>query len=364
MSILVQNVEKDIQIKMSDKIYSLIRYYQDNGLNIFEFGDFYCGSLKKQYLFQHLSDSLKNLLSSDVLSPNMINFSSPIVCYPKYLDYILDSNLNLEVINLARMYGMFGYLEKKCQNNDLLNTLVSFSKFFYQKKDSDRRQYATDTLRSSKEPLFIYSCGASYLKEHIGGNKFDIVRSRLQLKSSYEYYQLYSNMIDNCFLESLIEQVRNNFEHIYSLNSNTDIIVIGCDIPKVYLKELEPYQDMFLMYNKMLHDLCIEYGIFYVDNDSLSDVMVDILSYLYGKKELGIVFDTKKFNSSEKYFEKNNLDFIINTLYHDYYSQLNNAKEACFFSSGVYVDDAARDLNAKKVFERVKRYHNSNWRKY
>ena len=55
------------------------------------------------------------------------------VCYPKYLNYILDSNLNLEVLNLARMYGMFGYLEKKCQNDDLLNILVSLSKIFYQK---------------------------------------------------------------------------------------------------------------------------------------------------------------------------------------------------------------------------------------
>ena len=113
MSILVQNVEKDIQIKMGDKLDALLRYYQDNGLTIFEFGDFYCDSLKKQYLFQHLSYSLKKLLSSEGLSPNIINFSSPMVCYPKYLNYILDSNLNLEVLNLARMYGMFGYLEKK-----------------------------------------------------------------------------------------------------------------------------------------------------------------------------------------------------------------------------------------------------------
>ena len=364
MSILVQNVEKDIQIKMGDKLDALLRYYQDNGLTIFEFGDFYCDSLKKQYLFQHLSYSLKKLLSSEGLSPNIINFSSPMVCYPKYLNYILDSNLNLEVLNLARMYGMFGYLEKKCQNDDLLNILVSLSKIFYQKEEFDSRQYATDILRSSKEPLFIYSCGASYLKEHIGGNKFDIVFSRLQLKSSYKYYRLYSNMIDNCFLDNLIEQVRINFEHIYSLNSNTDVIVVGCHIPKVYLEELKPYQEMFLMYNKKLHDLCIEYGIFYVDQDSLSDVMVDILSYLYGKKELGIVFDTKKFNSCEKELGKNNLDFIINTLYHDYYSQLNHAKDVCSFFSDVYVDDAFRDLNAKKVFERVKRYHNSNWRKY
>ena len=363
----MRNISQSVQSKMIDGVDFLKSYYQRKELSIFEFSDYYYHSFDKRNKIRCLTDIFSHLLSYHYFTPQVVQLSSPLVYHPKYLDYILQGNLSLEDVELSRMYGVVGGLEKICKRNSLPLFLSQMGKRDFLRKDTNSNQFVTDLLYSSPEVLFFYSVGGSCLEEHVGGSMLEILRSRLQLNQSVQYYQYYCNMIDDNYISFLISQVENNFEYIYSICPNADFVVFGCSVPNVYFNELEPYREMFLQYNYKLRQLCQEYGAMYIDstycNNHFLDAISKIVHFLYERKkcclDTGVTYDDKLVPRN-----KNNLDFVIDALCHDYNKHLDEAQDAYEYCRDSYIARATSDYQARTVFERVKRYHHPSWKNY
>ena len=357
-SLFEQSISKDVEEKLGNEVYFLIRYYQRKGLTIFGFTDF-----EKRSFRNGLLNILSKVISSDRLEKTVVDFSSPVVNHPHYLDYMLDGNLTLEEVGLAKMYGNVRYLERWCSNHDFPLVFSKLGKLFSMRRSCDKSRLATDLLRDTKEPVFIYSCGGNVIADYIGFSSFDYLKAKVIPGNKVKYYQMYSNMIDTEIVSYLIEQVRTNFEHIYAINPNTDIIAYGCRVPKSYMEELEPFRDAFLRYNEAFRQLCYEYNVTYVDvNQKYKSFVFQIINSLYDRKLVSFESGLSCKQSTCK-LPNNSIDNVILAVNHELNYNFSCAQDAHEFSRSRYKDEATKIFDAKVSFERVKRYYNSSWKR-
>ena len=294
-----------------DKINSLINYYKNNGLLIIGLNDSQGVNTTSTFLKKGLLEFLKDSLTSDELTPEVINAFSLTMNKTEHIDYFLQNNLTVEEIKLSQIYSAVSALEKVMKDMKLpkvFGQIGNVYKTVYSLNDGDENIRITDSIKTAYEPVIIYSSGVNDLMREVGSNPFALKKDykNKNIKPNYDYTLEKVNNPNT--LNKVINSIKRNYENIYSINGNSDIYTLGSYIPKSLEKfELDIFRKLVIEYNERLQELCKIYGITFIDTE-----------------EVG-----KKYNTSEANFhitgEGHNV--IANTILNSMYQNKFNRKE-------------------------------------
>lgn len=248
------------------KQQQLSKYYKDKGLTIIGLNDTSGVKINSR---KKLLEYLGNCLADETISPVIINVFSQMFNKAEYINYLLESNLSLEDIKDLQINGMIYSLEKVMEYFHLpkfLGKVGYINKLLYRSQKGDNGIYLTDALQDAKEPIVIYSCGANDLSREVGNKSFDIRRDYKNRDKNMNYeYTLYK-LQDPKTVKTVINKVEGNINNILTLNSNSDICVLGLFIPlSIKKKSMNIFKYAIEKYNEDLMELCIKYKLLYVD---------------------------------------------------------------------------------------------------
>ena len=341
----------DVSVK---DLYSMRRYYQKFGLSIFGFGD-----MHDYFLNQHLIKKLSSYLAGDRLHPIAFDSMSFAMNRPEYIDYFIDSNLSLEDVKVSKIYGNVHPLNL---TSKIGYEFMNESSSFYGVKNHDKDLFFTDRLKSSFSPVVLYSCGFQYILDELDFNGFEMGKKLFKKQYDNRYYYLYSNLLNKEVVFKLIDKVKHNIEHIFSINPNAKIFVFGCELPYsfVNVEEFNLLRELFGDYNLLLMNLCNQYHITYVSSQSKD--MNDMISVIMNGLSMQINSSySHQYSFDDVGFENfSGVDKMVLLVQHDYREALDKAGDSYGFEKDRNVDLASSMLKTRRVFDCVKRYHSVN----
>lgn len=224
-------------------------------------------SLFKKGLLEFISDKLKD----EETRTTVIDAFSLMFNKTEHINYLLRSNPNLEEIKDLQVYGMVSALEKAFGDFHMpksLGKIGYISRKLHKPCDENKDIRLTDTLRDSKEPIVIYSCGANDLMRECWNNPFKIVRDYKKQNEAYRY--ALDKLSDKSTVKRVLDSVDKNFNNILSINDKADVFALGLYIPKsMQCDEMEIFNITINLYNEFLKELCKKYNITYVNTESI-----------------------------------------------------------------------------------------------
>ena len=160
----------------------------------------------------------------------------------------------MQDIKMPKFLGKIGYVYK-------MN---------YRVKPEDRDIFISDSLKTASEPLVIYSSGVNNLMREVGSNPFSIKSQYKNREKNPAYYYTLQKSSDPKVLVGVIDDIKKNFETIFGINEKSDIFALGAYIPKsLDCEEMNIFRELVLKYNELLEELCIQYGVNYVNTENI-----------------------------------------------------------------------------------------------
>lgn len=260
-------------ISDKEKIESLIQYYKDNGLLIVGLNDSQGVNTTSTFFKKGLLEYLAAALTSEELTPEVINAFSLTMNKTEHIDYFLKNNLSLEEIKLSQIYSVVSALEKVMSDVGLpkfLGKIGNVYRLIYTPKKGDENIKLSTSLRNVKEPVMIYSSGVNDLMREVGANPFGIKGDYKAKDKKPNYYYTLEKTNDPKTLKKVMDAIKKNYESILGINSKTDIYTLGAYIPKsLQSEEMNIFRDLVIAYNEALLDLCKQYGITFVNTEEV-----------------------------------------------------------------------------------------------
>lgn len=304
---------------VNQKRERLIKYYKGSKLAIIGFNELQgvdTTTLFKKGVLEYLADSFKD----DDLRPIVINAFSLMFNKTEHINYLLESNLSLEEIKDLQVYGMVSALEKAMQDFHLpkiLGKVGYISRALYNPKKEDGNIFLTDTLKQTKEPIVVYSCGANDLMRETWNNPFSIGRDYQNRDKNMNYdYAAYKVQKGNA-VKKVISRVEGNINNILTVNSNADIFTLGLYIPNsMQCYGMEIFNDAIARYNDYLQELCVKYNLTYLDTSKTgkkyNNKSIDLYSSTEEYNSLRNAIITKLYDKKIWYSEDKNIDIKNN----------------------------------------------------
>ena len=298
----------------NEKIEKLIQYYKDNGLLIVGLNDSQGVNTTSTFFKKGLLEYLAAALTSEELTPEVINAFSLTMNKTEHIDYFLKNNLSLEEIKLSQIYSVVSALEKVMSDIGLpkfLGKVGNAYRLIYTPKKGDEKINISTSLKETKEPVMIYSSGVNDLMREVGANPFGIKGDYKARYKKPNYYYTLEKTSNPETLKKVMDAMEKNYDTILGINSKTDIYTLGAYIPKsLQSEEMNIFRDLVIAYNEELTNLCKQYGITFVDTE-----------------EVG-----KKYNNSESNFHISTAghnalaNYILGYMYHNKF-EANNSTE-------------------------------------
>ena len=251
----------------------LREYYKNRGLAIIGLNDSQGVNTTSTFFKEGLLEYIGRALSDDVLRPIVIDAFSLTLNKTEHIDSLLRANLSLEEIKLSQVYSVVSALEKVMQDIKMpkfLGKIGYVYKINYRVKPEDKDIFISDTLNTVEEPLVIYSSGVNNLMREVGSNPFAIKSQYKNRDKNPAYYYTLEKSSNPRVLVGVIDDIKKNFESIFGINEKSDIFALGAYIPKsLDCKEMNIFRELVLKYNELLEELCIQYGIDYVNTENI-----------------------------------------------------------------------------------------------
>ena len=309
----------------NEKIQRLIQYYKNNGLLIIGFNDSQGVNTTSTFFKKGLLEYLAVALTSEELTPKVINAFSLTMNKTEHIDYFLKNNLSLEEIKLSQIYSVVSALEKVMTDIGLpkfLGEIGNIYRLIYTPKKGDEKIKITTSLKEAKEPVMIYSSGVNDLMREVGANPFGIKGDYKTRDKRPNYYYTLEKVKDYKTLKKVIDAIKRNYENILNINLTTDIYTLGAYIPKsLQSKEMNIFRDLVIAYNEELFNLCKQYGITFIDtekvgqkyNNSESNFHITTAGHnALANYILGYIYQNKIIFKNKNNFVKNSLYEISN----------------------------------------------------
>ena len=259
----------------NEKIKQLIAYYKDSGLLIVGLNDSQGVNTTSTFFKKGLLEYLASALTSDELTPEVINAFSLTMNKTEHIDYFLKNNLSLEEIKLSQIYSAVSALEKVMSDIGLpefLGELANVYRFIYQPKKGDDKIKISTSLKEAKEPVMIYSSGVNNYMRELGVNPFGIKKDYKLRDKRPNYYYALEKANDPKTLKGIIDSIERNYNTILGINLDTDIYTLGTYIPKsLQSEEMKIFRDLAVAYNEELLSLCKQYGITFVNTEEIGN---------------------------------------------------------------------------------------------
>lgn len=260
-------------ISDNEKIEKLIQYYKKKGLLIVGLNDSQGVNTTSTFFKKGLLEYLALALTSEELTPEVINAFSLTMNKTEHIDYFLKNNLSLEEIKLSQIYSVVSALEKVMTDIGLpkfLGKVGNAYRLIYNPKIGDDQINISTSLRQAQDPVLIYSSGVNNLMREVGANPFGIKSDYKAKDKKPNYYYTLDKMSNPETLKKVIEAIERNYDMILGLNSKTDIYTLGAYIPKsLQSEEMNIFRDLVLAYNEKLINICKQYGITFVDTEEV-----------------------------------------------------------------------------------------------
>lgn len=196
-----------------------------------------------------------------------INAFSMCINKTLHLDRILKHNLSVAEIKkiqeLGIDYARKGLIKKIVLSKGLKN--------MYSIDPEDFHVRITDELHRAEQPIFFYSCGINNIMHKLQANPISILINK-------ETREQALRRVDNeKALLVTMKVIAQNFENIYSINPNTNILCMGIYMPylikrlNVILPELKKFEEFVNEYNGEIKKLCSTYNATFIDNSYLTN---------------------------------------------------------------------------------------------
>lgn len=260
-------------ISYNEKIERLIQYYKNKGLLIVGLNDSQGVNTTSTFFKKGLLEYLASALTSEELTPEVINAFSLTMNKTEHIDYFLKNNLSLEEIKLSQIYSAVSALEKVMTDIGLpkfLGQVGNVYRLIYAPKKGDGNIKISTSLRRAQEPVFIYSSGVNDLMREVGSNPFGIKSDYKVRDKRPNYYYALEKTKDPQTLKRVMSAIERNYESILGINSSTDIYTLGAYIPKsLQSQEMDIFRDLVIVYNEKLLDLCKQYQVTFIDTEEV-----------------------------------------------------------------------------------------------
>lgn len=298
-------------------------YYKNRGLAIIGLNDSQGVNTTSTFFKEGLLEYIGRALSDEFLRPIVIDAFSLTLNKTEHIDSLLRANLSLEEIKLSQVYSVVSALEKVMQDVKMpkfLGKIGYVYKINYRAKPEDKNIFISDTIKTVEEPLVIYSSGVNNLMREVGSNPFAIKSQYKNRDKNPAYYYTLEKSSDSKVLVGVIDDIKKNFESLFGINEKSDIFALGAYIPKsLHCKEMNIFRELILKYNQLLEELCVEYGVDYVDTENIGKVFNKSSNNFHITSEghnalanyiLSKIYD-KKIVSAKNNSDKKNSKFII-----------------------------------------------------
>lgn len=260
-------------ISDNEKLERLIQYYKDNGLLIIGLNDSQGVNTTSTFFKKGLLEYLAAALTSEELTPEIINAFSLTMNKTEHIGYFFKNNLSLEEIKLSQIYSVVSALEKVMSDVGMpkfLGKVGNVYRLIYAPKKGDENIKISTSLRNAEEPVMIYSSGVNDLMREVGANPFGIKGDYKAKDKKPNYYYTLGKTNNPKTLKKVMDAIEKNYESILGINSKTDIYTLGAYIPKsLQSEEMNIFRDLVIAYNESLLDLCKQYGITFVDTEEV-----------------------------------------------------------------------------------------------
>lgn len=257
------------------KLEQLIKYYKESGLLIVGLNDSQGVNTTPTFFRKGLLEYLASALTSDELTPTVINAFSLTMNKTEHIDYFLKHNLSLEEIKLSQVYSAVSALEKVMQDIGMprfLGKVGNLYKIIYRLKDGDENIHITSSLKYAHEPVMIYSSGVNNLMREVGNNPGRIGKDYRRREKYPNYDYTLKKAQDPNTLRNVMDSIEKNFENILEINHHTDIYTLGAYIPKPLQQEgMNVFRELVIAYNEKLKDLCEQYDTTFIDTGEVGN---------------------------------------------------------------------------------------------
>ena len=254
-----------------ERIERLVEYYKDKGLLIVGMNDSQGVNTTSTFFKKGLLEYLAAALTTQELTPKVINAFSLTMNKTEHIDYFLRNNLSLEEIKLSQIYSVVSALEKVMSDIGLpkfLGKIGNAYRLIYTPKSGDENVKISTSLRQTQEPVMIYSSGVNDLMREVGANPFGVKGDYKARDKKPNYYYTLKKTNDPKTLKKVIDAIERNYDSILSINSHTDIYTLGAYIPKsLQSEEMNIFRDLVIAYNEKLLNLCKQYDVTFVDTE-------------------------------------------------------------------------------------------------
>lgn len=307
------------------KIAQLINYYQNNGLLIVGLNDSQGVNTTSTFFKKGLLEYLASALTSEKLTPEVINAFSLTMNKTEHIDYFLKNNLSLEEIKLSQIYSVVSALEKVMTDIGLpkgLGQIGNAYRLIYIPKKGDKDIKISTSLKKAQEPIMIYSSGVNDLMREVGANPFGIKKNYQEREEKPNYYYTLEKTQDPNTLRKVMDSIERNYENILGINNKTDIYTLGAYIPKsLQSPEMNIFRDLVIAYNEELLSLCKQYGTTFIDTEEVgkkynkSEVNFHITTRGHNALAnyiLGIMYQNKIVSNNSTSYRKNGIYEIAN----------------------------------------------------
>lgn len=357
-----------------EKTKKLIQYYKDNGLLIVGLNDSQGVNTTSTFFKKGLLEYLAAALTSEELTPEVINAFSLTMNKTEHIDYFLKNNLSLEEIKLSQVYSVVSALEKVMTDIGLpefLGKVGNIYRFIYTPKKGDEKINLSTSLREAQEPVMIYSSGVNDLMRAVGANPFGIKGDYKTRNKKPNYYYTLEKTNNPETLKKVMDAMERNYNTILGINSNTDIYTLGAYIPKsLQSEEMNIFRNLVIAYNEELANLCNQYGITFVDtenvgkkyNNSNNNFHIStaghnalanhILGYMYHNKFENMNSSERK-NISPIEITNNGSQGVIKSTSYDYEQSRKRANELTGYASEREMAIADEHRRETEIFEKV-----------
>lgn len=228
----------------------------------------------------------------------------------------------------------------------------------------------TDTLRTNKEPIVIYSSGTNNLMREIANNPFGILEDYKLRDQKPNYDYTIAKSKDPKVLTVVMDGVERNFDHLLSINAHADIYSLGAYVPKSLQQEgMEVFRELIERYNEGMDNLCKLYHVTYINtnligkkfnNTNLNFHISKAGHHALANYILNSIYDKKILHPSscittscEETGMGGGAKRMVNYLLQDYHNSLERASNMSGYMQQVEQNIAKEHLSEAKVFQKV-----------
>ena len=354
------------------KSVELIEYYKNKGLLIVGLNDSQGVNTTPTFFRLGLLEKIALSLTSEELTPQVINAFSLTMNKTEHIDYFLRNNLSLKEIKLSQIYSVISALEKIMIDINLpifLKNVGNVYRLIYTPMLGDEKIKISSSIEQAQEPIVIYSSGVNDLMREVGANPFGIKHDYATRDKRPNYYYTLEKIDNPKTLQKVIASIKKNYDTILGINSCADIYTLGAYIPKaLQKKEMNIFRDLIIEYNEKLLNLCREYGITFVDTEAIGKhynnsesnfhitstghdaLAICILSHMYQKK---IAPKNKNTNIGHCEITNDGSKGVIESIRADFEKSYEIAKEMFGYQKLRELEIAAEHKREMEVFQKV-----------